>query len=184
MGSPCIDGNASLLLDAVLDGAKSMGAEVERFNVTEMEINPCDGCGECDSAAECHRFRDDMTKIYARIRQVDALVLSSPIYFMSVSAQLKALIDRCQCFWAERYIIGRRVYEGRRRPKGFFTACAGSSKPLVFEPSLHTVRSFFQALDYDYAGEVLLGNTDAPQVESLRTSALKRAYDAGRDLCR
>lgn len=184
LGSPCVDGNASLLLDAVLDGARDAGAEVERLNVSDLRISPCDGCGRCDSEAMCSRFKDDMTPIYAKLRQVDALVLSSPIYFMTVSAQLKVLIDRCQCFWTEKYISGKRAYEGRKRPKGLYVACAGSSKASVFEPSLHTVRALFQALDYEYAGEILLGGTDSPDIETLRKGALEKAYDAGRALVR
>ncbi len=184
MGSPCLEGNAAALLDAVLEGAKSAGAEIERLNISELNIHPCDGCGRCDSEAECRRFKDDMTSIYVKIRQVDALVFSSPIYFLGVTAQLKGLLDRCQCFWAEKYLKGKRAYEGKRRPKGFFIACAGSEKPAVFEPAVRTIRSVFQALDYEYAGEVLLSNTDSPEIESLRSAALSRAYDAGRALCR
>jgi len=184
LGSPCIDGNSSALLDAVLEGARSTGAEVERLNVTELNIHPCDACGKCDSEAGCRRFKDDMTPLYSKLRQVDALVLSSPIYFMGVSSQLKAFIDRCQCFWAEKYLLGKRAYEGRRRPKGFFIACAGSDKRSVFEPSLHTVRSLFQALDYEYSGEVLLGDTDSPEIDDMRAAALKQAYEAGRGLCK
>lgn len=184
LGSPCIESNSAALLDAVLEGAKSMGAEVEKLNVTELNIHPCDGCGKCDSGAGCRSYQDDMTPIYVKLRQVDALVLSSPVYFMGVSSQLKAFIDRCQCFWSEKYLLGKRAYEGKRRPKGFYTACAGSNKRTAFEPSLHTVRSLFQALDYEYSGEVLLGNTDSPEIEDLRAEALKKAYDAGRKLCK
>jgi multimeric flavodoxin WrbA len=124
-----------------------------------------------------------MPEIYTRIRLVDAIVLASPIFFMGVSAQTKAMIDRCQCFWTEKYVRGIRRYEGRRRPKGLFVSCAGSPKEVVFEPARHVVKAFFAAIDYQYAGEVLLLHTDDPDLGSRRTEALAQARVAGARLC-
>jgi len=124
-----------------------------------------------------------MAAIYSRIRKVDAIVLASPIFFMGVTSQTKAMIDRCQCFWVERYVLGRRVYEGRRRPKGLFISCAGSPRPIVFEPAKHVVKAFFAAIDYEYVGEVLLEHTDDPQLEPRKRAALDQAEEAGRKLC-
>jgi len=122
--------------------------------------------------------------IYSRIRSVDAIVLASPIFFMGVTAQTKAMIDRCQCFWVERFVMKRRAYEGRRRPKGLFISCAGGSKPIVFEPAIHVVKAFFSAIDYEYAGEVVLPHTDDPDVAVRRTAALQAARSAGERICR
>jgi len=129
------------------------------------------------------QHNDDMSIIYRKIREVDGIALSSPIFFMGVTAQTKAMIDRCQCFWIERYVMKTRAYEGRRRPKGVFLSCAGSPKPIVFEPAVHTVKAFFAAIDYEYAGEVLLGHTDAPDLGSYKAAALENARAAGRKLC-
>ncbi|HEX7392677.1 MAG TPA: flavodoxin family protein [Thermoplasmata archaeon] len=183
MGSPCVDGNTAMLLDAVLEGAKAAGAEVERLNLAKMDIHPCLECRECDSEIGCSQGNDEMPEIYTRIRLVDAIVLASPIFFMGVSAQTKAMIDRCQCFWTEKYVRGIRRYEGRRRPKGLFVSCAGSQKEVVFEPARHVVKAFFAAIDYQYAGEVLLLHTDDPDLGSRRTEALAQARVAGARLC-
>ena len=126
---------------------------------------------------------DDMRLIYAKIREVDAIVLASPIFFMGVTAQTKAMIDRCQCFWVERYVQKRRPYEGKRRPKGLFVSCAGGPKTVVFEPATHVVKAFFCAIDYEYAGEVLLGNTDGSDLEPRKKVALEKAREAGGLLC-
>ena len=128
LGSPCPEGNAAALLDAVLRGAESSGAQTERIDVASLDIRPCDSCRECDTLGACSHFKDDMGIIYSKIREVDVIVLASPIYFMGVSAQLKAMIDRCQCFWIERYVLKNRPYKGRAHPKGFFIATAGSSR--------------------------------------------------------
>jgi len=124
-----------------------------------------------------------MSLIYKRIREVDAIALASPIYFMGVTAQTKAMIDRCQCFWIEKYVDKIRFYEGRRRPRGLFVSCAGSPKQIVFEPALHVVKAFFAAIDYEYVGQILLGNTDDDALPPRKRSALQEAEDAGKRLC-
>lgn len=184
LGSPCLNGNTAALLDAVLEGARDAGALVERFDLARMKIGPCLECGGCDTGASCVQARDDMLLVYERIRSVDAIVLASPIFFMGVTAQMKAMIDRCQCYWVERFVLKRRAYEGKRRPKGLFVSCAGGPKELVFEPALHVIKAFFSAIDYDYSGEVLLGHTDDPGLELRKKAAVEKAKAAGRALCK
>jgi len=182
-GSPCLKGNTAALLDAALVGASRSGADVERLDLVKMDINPCMACHQCDSGNSCVRHKDDMRVIYERIREVDAIVLASPIYFMGVTAQTKAMIDRCQCFWIEKYVDKIRYYEGKRRPKGLFVSCAGSPKTVVFEPALHVVKAFFAAIDYQYSGHVLLGHTDDAALPARKRSALVDAEAAGKALC-
>lgn len=182
LGSPRLQGNTADLLDAVLEGARLAGAEVERLDLARMSIDPCVECRKCDADATCAVKTDDMHQIYARIRQVDAIVLASPIFFMSVSSQTKAMIDRCQCYWVERFVMQKRAYEGHTRPKGLFVACAGSPRPIVFDPARHVVRAFFAAIDYEYAGEVLLGFTDDPEISPRKVEAIEGARLAGKAL--
>jgi multimeric flavodoxin WrbA len=181
LGSPCTTGNTAALLDAALEGASEAGAEVERLNIIDLNIRGCDACGACDSSGTCQMTGDDMDIIYRRIREVDALVIASPIFFMSVSAQLKALIDRCQCFWVEKFVLKRDPYKGRRRPRGLLVSTAGSSKAIVFEAAIHVAKAFFIAIGYEYTGEVLLNETDNLS-KSARDDALKKARKAGRFL--
>lgn len=182
MGGPCLDGNTSRLLNAALEGAREAGAEVERLDLARMNVHPCLACRACDTGSSCSQEDDDMVQIYKRITSVDAIILASPIFFMGVTAQTKAMIDRCQCFWVEKYVLGRRRYEGGMRPKGLFVACAGSEKGIVFDPARHVAKAFFAAIDYEWCGEVLLPRTDGQGLESRRLEALAAARDAGRKL--
>ena len=180
MGGPCLDGNTSALLDAALEGAKGAGAEVERLDLVRMNIHPCLACRACDSGTSCAQDDDEMPEIYSRITSVDAIILASPIFFMSLTAQTKAMIDRCQCFWVEKYVLGRRRYGTGPRPKGLLVACAGSDKAIVFEPARHVAKAFFAAIDYEWSGEVLLPHTDDPLLEPRKNAALVAAREAGR----
>ncbi len=94
LGSP--RGKNSLtrkLLESALAGAEAAGAEVELIDVTRLDIRGCLGCGACYKSGKCV-LKDDFDGAYAKMLAADGLVLASPVYFNSVSAQLKAFIDR------------------------------------------------------------------------------------------
>jgi multimeric flavodoxin WrbA len=95
-GSPRKNGNSTLLAEQVAAGARSAGAVVESFMLHTLDIRPCDACDVCQETAEgmCV-IRDDMQLLYPRLQRADAIVIASPIYWFSVSAQTKLFIDRC-----------------------------------------------------------------------------------------
>jgi multimeric flavodoxin WrbA len=81
------------LVQAVLDGAKAAGADVELVDVCKLKIDYCNACGVCYAEGKCIH-EDDFEDQYHKILECDGLVLGSPVYFRSVTAQLKTLIDR------------------------------------------------------------------------------------------
>lgn len=96
-GSPRKNGNTSALIDSFIKGAEESGNNVVRFNLQEMDVRPCIGClnggkGK-DKNSPC-TLKDDMDKIYPAFTDADVLVLASPLYYWSFSAQLKMAIDR------------------------------------------------------------------------------------------
>ncbi len=96
MGSPRKNGNSITLAQRVAKGAEAVGAEVESFYLHEMDIKPCDACDICreDSSKDCV-INDDIQNLYPKLRQADALVIASPIYWYTINAQTKLFIDRC-----------------------------------------------------------------------------------------
>jgi multimeric flavodoxin WrbA len=95
-GSPRREGNSATLAEQVAAGAQAAGAKVESFFLHEMDINPCDACDACQSApyGGCI-VEDDMQLLYPRLEDADALVIASPVYWFTVSAQTKLFMDRC-----------------------------------------------------------------------------------------
>lgn len=91
--SPRKGGNSDLLCDEFLKGAKDSGHEVEKIFVADKNIGYCTGCGECYLTHKCVQD-DDMAQILDKMIDSDVIVLSTPIYFYSMDAQLKTLIDR------------------------------------------------------------------------------------------
>ena len=94
-GSPRLNGNTAVLLQAFSEGATAAGHEVCRFDLSTMNVHPCIGCcgGGKDPNHPCTQ-RDDMGQIYSAILKADVVVWASPMYYWSVSAQLKIAIDR------------------------------------------------------------------------------------------
>ena len=80
-------------LVGVVDGARAAGAEVETFLLTNLTINPCTGCQTCQKTGQCI-FDDDYQKVREAMFEADGFVLASPNYVCSVSAQVKAVLDR------------------------------------------------------------------------------------------
>ena len=92
-GSPREDGNSSTLADKAAEGARATGAEVEVFSLHKMDIHPCDACDTCQETGVCV-LKDDMQLLYPKLSQADAIVIASPIYWFTMSAQTKLFIDR------------------------------------------------------------------------------------------
>ncbi len=91
--SPREQGNTELLLDSVFSGAREMGAATELYRVAGKNIQPCDGCGSCFKEGECH-IQDDMQELYKKMQEADGIIFGTPVYFYSMTAQGKAVIDR------------------------------------------------------------------------------------------
>ncbi|MDT8366432.1 MAG: flavodoxin family protein [bacterium] len=95
MGSPRKSGNSAVLCEHLATGALDAGAHVETLYINGMDINPCTGCNECqgEDANGCV-IDDAMQEIYEKLKKADSIVFSSPIYWFTVTAQLKMVIDR------------------------------------------------------------------------------------------
>lgn len=178
MGSPRLGGNSDMLLDSALKGAKEGGAESEKIMLCDLKISPCRECHGCDEAGVCI-VEDDMQILYPKLIAADRLFLATPIFFMGVAAQTKAMIDRCQCIWHRRYKMKQTMGKGREFRKGFFMSVSGSDNPENFEGAIKTVRAFFATLDFTYAKELLIGGVDEKGAIAHHSSALDDAMDFG-----
>ena len=92
-GSPRENGNSNTLAEQVVIGAKEAGAEVESFLLHQMDIRPCDACDVCQETGVCI-IKDDMQRLYPLLEKADAIVIASPVYWFTLSAQTKLCIDR------------------------------------------------------------------------------------------
>lgn len=92
--SPRKGGNSELLCEQFMAGAQAAGHQSELVRVSDCRINYCSGCGACFNGAKPCPQRDDMAQILAKMMAADVIVLATPVYFYTMSGQLKTLIDR------------------------------------------------------------------------------------------
>ena len=106
-GSSRKGGNTDMLAAAFKEGAESVGKNVALFRVADMNIGGCTGCEHCfDEVGVCVQ-NDDMLEILDALRKADALVLASPVYYMTITAQLKLAVDRIYALLKEGKSIKR-----------------------------------------------------------------------------
>jgi len=195
VGSPIRGGNVDLLVDQVLAGAASQGVHIEKIFLNDLTIRPCQSCGpgphdvgphdmgshSVGSHAGHCRIDDDMRQIHALIDAADILILGTPVYFDTVSAQTKLLIDRCNCMTplVERP-DGTCAFADRPTcPKrAILVAVAGSSQQ--FRTLRVTVNGFLKWVGAELVEEVLYAH-DSTTPGSVRDDpkTLQAAFLAG-----
>jgi multimeric flavodoxin WrbA len=180
VGSPKKNGNVDVLVSQVLKGAASQGAETCKVYLNNMQIRPCQSCG-IDPAPKYCIFDDDMNEIYAYLQSCDAAVLGSPVYFDSVSAQTKLMIDRCNCLMPYvKRLNGTSGFERRlnKRKTGVFVAVAGPDQE--FSTILTTVKGFFNWANIELVDTIFHSHED-DGLGSVKENkrAMDRAFEAG-----
>ncbi|RJQ13404.1 MAG: flavodoxin family protein [Nitrospiraceae bacterium] len=179
-GSPRRRGNTELLLAETVKGIEQAGLTVEVFNLNSMNIKPCQDCGGCNETGECV-IRDDMDKIYGAIRAADRVILASPIFFFSLSAQAKAMIDRCQSFWCEKYLL-KRPLKGEVKRRGLLLLAGGMKMEIGAECSEACAKAFFRTISVSEHKTLSFLGVDKKGEILHHPTALKDAYEAGREL--
>ena len=168
-GSPRKGGNSDILCDEFMKGALSTGASVEKIRVAEKKIAPCSGCYFCRNSGGKCALNDDMGEILEKILAADVLVLSSPVYFYSICAQLKAVLDRCVAKWTQ--IANKELY---------YIMTAAEDDEDTMDGTLACFRGFAMCIDgYEEKG-VLYGKGVADKGDVLkRPELIQIAYEMG-----
>ena len=178
MGSPRLKGNTDLLLDEALKGAKSRQAEVEKIIVDKMKITPCKEYYACLKDGNCV-MRDDMDVVIPRLIEADGIIVASPMFFYGVTAQLKALVDRCQALWVRRNIL-KNLPDASKR--GAFIGVGATQGKQLFDGSILVIKYFFQAFGAEYADELLVRGMDKRGEIKEHPDLLKEAFALGERL--
>ena len=138
-GSPLRGSSVDLLLEAVCDGARDGGGDARHVRCAELAVKPCQACGPEPTTGYCI-FHDAMDGVYQALESAHAVVVGSPIYFDTVSAQLKLVMDRCNCVTPLVRIADGgydfRPRWARTRRGAFVTACSSAHRYDLAERSV------------------------------------------------
>lgn len=180
-GSPRLEGNTELLLKATIEPIKEASHEVRIFKLNFMKIKPCQDCGGCEKTGRCI-IKDDMEEIYDAIREADRVILASPIFFFGLSAQAKAMIDRCQAFWCEKYLLKKPIPPGPYGRKGLLLLVGGMKNDIGIECAGATAKAFFRTISVPDHETLSFRGIDAKGAILEHPTALKEGEEAGKKL--
>jgi multimeric flavodoxin WrbA len=174
-GSPRERGNSSVLADQAQAGAEAAGADVESFYLHGMDIRPCDGCDFCRGTGVC-AVEDDMQKLYPKLLAADAVVLASPIYWFTFSAQLKMCIDRWYALW------NLRNDAFKSKPIGIVLTYGDTDLYTSGGiNAIHTFETMFRFLQSDIVGWVYGSVMDVGDAQK-HPELMEKAYQLGKRL--
>ncbi len=210
-GSPRIGGNTDILLDRALEGARSAGANVEKIILNNLNFSPCQECENLKDDGSCI-IEDDMQLVYKNIESADGLILASPVFFGSLSAQAKMMIDRFQCAWRAKYILKKDIFSasarggcafgtkggspargwsasggasgGNKKKKGAFICVAASDRKDFFNNSKMIVKNLFVTINVKYIKDIFCPDVDKKRDVLKHEEFLKKAYKLGEEIAK
>lgn len=170
-GSPRKDGNSDILCNEFIKGAQSSGHECEKIFLSDKNINYCTGCGVCNNTHKCVQ-KDDMAEILDKMINADIIVLATPVYFYSMDAQLKTLIDRT----VPRYM------EIRSKEFYYIITAADTSKANM-QRTIEGLRGFTEdCLPGSVEKGILYGLGVWQKGEVLNTPLMEQAFNLGKNV--
>lgn len=170
-GSPRKGGNSDLLCDEFLRGAQESGNQVEKVFLRSKKVAPCNACYYCKNSGGKCAIPDDMAEILDKMQAADVIVMASPVYFYSIGAQMKAVIDRSVARWTN--IPNKEFY---------YIMTAAEDSDTVMDCTLECFRGFAACLDGAQEKGVLYGKGvyEAGAIKGL--PAMREAYEMGKQV--
>ena len=179
--SPRLEGNSDLLLRQALAGAESTTAETEYIRLCDLNLAPCTECNFCYESGKC-RIDDDYQMLSSKMLETDRMIFATPIFFMTVCAQAKILIDRCQCLWAHKFVLKQPLITTGRDRRAMVIAVGGTKGTKMFESIRLTMKYYLDVLDMRYTANLFVNKVDALGQIKKHASAMNEAFRLGREL--
>ena len=170
-GSPRRGGNSDLLCEEFMRGAAYAGNQVEKIFLRSKKIGYCNACYYCKQSGGICAIKDDMAEILSKMHQADVIVLASPVYFYSIDAQMKTVIDRTVAQWTQ--IKNKEFY---------YIMTAAEDSRHAMDCTLECFRGLAACLSGSREMGVIYG-TGVYEAGAVKdTPAMKEAFEAGKSI--
>lgn len=180
-GSPRRGGNTAVLLKRAVAGARDAGADVDEVVLRDYKMSPCLEIYGCKKNGEC-AIKDDFQQVRDRILAGKGLMLATPIFFYTVSAHVKILMDRCQSLWVKKYWIDEVAFnDWEPVRKGLVISVGATKGKKLFDGMLLSMKYFFDVLDMELWDALLYRQLDFMGDVEKFPEYLDQAYQRGRD---
>jgi len=180
-GSPRQGGNTDILLDKALEAAEESGWETEKIILNLLDISAPQEKEYYEVNSEgLSPIKDDMQIIYKKVNKCDGIILASPIFFGSLSAQTKIMIDRFQCVWVSKNLLKKEIFTQKKA--GGFICAAASHRKDFFQNAKSIVRNLFQVIRAQYKAELFCPGLEEKGEVKNHPDFLESAYELGREI--
>lgn len=169
--------NSDMLVDKILEGIGSNDTSIEKVYASSPGIKKCTACEACYKLGHCI-IKDEMQLVYQAIDKADIIISSSPIYFYTVTSDMKKLIDRCQAVWAGKYMANGSMISKKHRI-GCIVCTAGEPEDRsYFDCAVKVLELFYKCINTELTGNLLVSNVDERHVKS-REDVQAQAFEQG-----
>ena len=174
VGSPNKDGRSAKLARGLAEELREIGLRVCLYPLAEYPVAACTGCNMCTRSGECVIAGDGFGVLSRHMDSCAAAVIVAPVYFAGPSGWLKAALDRCQVYWARRYMLGQDVPEYRA---AHLVVIGEGGDPFGYEPLVTICKSALNSTGlrvtedtvHDFVGD----NYSLDRITELRDAILK-----------
>lgn len=167
--SPRRGGNSDTLCDQFLRGAQEAGHQAEKLFLRDHAVGYCVGCGLCNRRPGTCSQQDEMARIAEKMQRADVIVLATPVYFYTMDAQLKTLIDRCCPY-----------YTALKNKEFYFLVTAADTDRAALERTVEGLRGFTSCLDGPVEKGIVYGAGAWNVGDITALPAMREAYELGR----
>ena len=169
--SPRKGGNSEMLCDQFILGAQETGNNTEKIFLRDKKIGYCVACDFCKKSGGVCSQKDDTTEILEKMIAADVIVMATPVYFYTMSAQMKTLIDRTDARYTE--IKDKEFY---------FIATAAEGGEQITERTFEGFRAFTDCLTGAKEKGVISGTGVWHKGEIIGNAAMSQAYELGKQV--
>jgi len=182
VGSPRRQGNTARLTSQAVRGVVDAGGEVREYVLRDLKLSPCLELYGCKKNGQCV-IQDDFQRVCTQLIDCQAYILSSPIFFYTVSAHTKIFMDRFQSQWVKKYWLDKEAgSQSEKIKKALFISAGASHGRKLFDGVLLTVRYFFDTLDASLWRSLLYRGLEFSDDVLKHPEYLEEAYQSGKDL--
>jgi multimeric flavodoxin WrbA len=184
LGSPLAEGNTALLLNKAVEGARKSGCEVTVIHVPTLEFTSCMEFYFCRDHEAC-MMEDDVSRLIPAFREMQSLIIATPVMTMGIPGHLKSFMDRFQVFYCAKYERKKPLIEKelRKKRRTLFISISGMNLPDNFDGVKKTTQAFCDIIDCRYADELLIPDMDTRvdlnRFPDILDSACKKGYALG-----
>jgi multimeric flavodoxin WrbA len=171
VGSPRKMGNTDLLVERILEGARTRGHKIEKLYLYNYTISLCTDCRNCKKGDYVCCVEDEMQQIYPKMAEADVIVFGTPVYWYGPTAKMKMLVDRMRPFVENRKLFGKRAV----------VVSASAEGAVACDPLREMFRRSFEYLKMEFAGEFLVKAYDKGEIAENKQE-MDRAFELGASL--